>query len=296
VKIVRSIPQLRRALDAARATKKTIGFVPTMGYFHQGHISLMRKARAENDIVVVSIYVNPIQFGRNEDLERYPRDLKSDCHQARGAGVDFVFCPSDQKMYPAGFGTFVNNESIAGILCGAARPDHFKGVLTVVCKLFNIISPDWAYFGQKDYQQACIIKQAVRDLNIRTTISVCPIVREEDGLAMSSRNAYLSQVERVRAGALSRALFSARKSVRNGERDARRLRAMMKTMLAPEVDSIEYIEIRAAESLKPLKALSGKVFIGLAARIGSTRLIDNVIVSAKERTKNTINKRSKRRI
>lgn len=288
MKIVRSIPQLRRALDEARAKKKTIGLVPTMGYFHQGHISLMRKARSENDIVVVSIYVNPTQFGPNEDLGRYPRDLKRDAQQARAAGVDLLFCPSDTAMYPAGFGTYVINESIADILCGAARPTHFKGVLTVVCKLFHITSPDRAYFGQKDYQQACIIKQAVRDLNIRTTVSVCPIVREEGGLALSSRNAYLSHAERVRAGALSRALLGARTRVRNGERDAGRLKAMMKKMLAPEVDSIEYIEIRETVSLAPLKTVSGKVFIGIAAIIGTTRLIDNTIVSVPRIKQKTI--------
>jgi len=281
MKIIRSIHALQKALDSQRRRNKQIGFVPTMGYFHDGHLSLMRKARKENDCVVVSIYVNPTQFGPKEDLKKYPRNRNRDVRLARAEKVDFLFCPSTKEMYPQGFGTYVTNEPIADILCGATRPGHFKGVATIVCKLFNIVGANVAYFGQKDYQQLCIIKQLIKDLNIRTRIKMCPIVREADGLAMSSRNTYLNADQRERAVVLSHALCVARTLIKSGERRPHVVINKMKRMLLFKVDRLDYIAVLNATDLSKVRSISGKMYIGIAAYIGKTRLIDNIVVQTK---------------
>jgi len=278
MKILRSITALMKVLEKERCMKKKIGFVPTMGYFHEGHLSLMRKARTENDIVVVSIYVNPTQFGPKEDLRSYPRDVKHDTQKARLEKVDYLFCPSDEVMYPDGYGTFIINETISDILCGASRPGHFRGVATIVCKLLNIVGADTAYFGQKDYQQLCVIKRLVSDLNIRTKIKMCPIIREKDGLAMSSRNNYLNTKDRTRAVVLSQALSAARLLVRKGERDPHTIIKKMKQIVKTSVDTIDYIALLDAGNLKQIDEIKGKVYIGVAAYIGATRLIDNLLI------------------
>jgi pantoate--beta-alanine ligase len=281
MKIISSIETLRKTIERARIEKKTIGFVPTMGYFHDGHLSLMKRAKKENDCLIVSIFVNPTQFGVNEDLEKYPRDMKRDTSIARSAGVDYLFTPSVSDMYPEGYCTYLVNEKFSSVLCGAARPGHFRGVLTVVCKLFNIVGADRAYFGQKDYQQLTLLSMMKRDLNMPTRIVMCPTVREKDGLAMSSRNVYLGRDERVRALSIYGALKQARTMIAGGERSSKAVIEAMKKILGRGVDSIDYVAVCSARDLTPLSTLTGKVFIGVAARVRSTRLIDNCIINIK---------------
>lgn len=280
MRIIRSIKEMSGFCVKNRSGGKTIGLVPTMGALHKGHLSLIRRARSENSKVVVSIFVNPIQFGAREDLKKYPRNLKKDASLCRYAGVDVIFYPGIRQMYPEGCQTYVNVEGLSGYLCGKFRPGHFRGVATVVAKLFNIVMPDTAYFGQKDAQQAAVIKKMAADLNMPVKIRIMPIVRERDGLAMSSRNAYLSPQERQEAAVLYRALVSAKKLIRSGNLNtADIIRRMKRLISAKKSAKIQYIEIVDADSLKVLRKIKGKALIALAVFIGKTRLIDNVIVS-----------------
>ncbi len=274
------IKDMRRMAEWVKSQKKKggkIGFVPTMGYLHEGHLSLFRKAKQECSAVVMSIFVNPIQFGPKEDFKKYPRDLKRDIKLASSAGVDVFFYPQTRIMYPVDFLTYVNVDKLTDTLCGRSRPGHFKGVTTVVAKLFNIVQPDIAYFGQKDSQQAVVIKQMVRDLNFPLKVKVMPIVREKDGLAMSSRNAYLSESERRDALIIYQALKSAKRLILSGELDINMVKSHIKNLLRKKrLMRIDYIEILNAENLKTLDRACGKVLIAIAAFAGKTRLIDNI--------------------
>ena len=277
-KWIKSIDEMQKISKVYKKNGKTIGFVPTMGYLHEGHISLIRCAKRENDIVIVSIFVNPIQFGENEDLDKYPRDIKRDLTICNNEGVDIVFNPSYEDMYPEGFQTYVVVEELTKGLCGDYRPGHFKGVTTVVTKLFNIVKPDRAYFGKKDYQQFKVIQRMVKDLNMDVEVIGCPLIREEDGLAMSSRNKYLSPEERESALSLSRALFRAKEMFEEGERSAEKLKEEMERIILsyPHVKEIQYIEIVDPETLKPKKEAERGDVIALAVFVGDTRLIDNI--------------------
>ena len=265
---------------ALRASGKSIGFVPTMGYFHEGHLSLMRRAREENDIVIVSIFVNPLQFGPGEDFERYPRDEERDLRLAGDVGVDYVFMPGVEDFYPVDFSTYVEVEGLTEGLCGRHRPGHFRGVTTVVAKLLNVVQPARAYFGKKDYQQLRVIERMVRDLNMPVEIVPCPTVREPDGLAMSSRNEYLSPQERESALSLYRSLKLAEQMVKSGERNPPALIRAMRDLIEsqPHVRKIDYIEIVDPETLEPLAEIKGKALIALAVWVGRARLIDNLEV------------------
>jgi len=264
-----------------REAGKTISFVPTMGYLHQGHLSLIRQAGKDSDVLVVSIFVNPTQFGRGEDYERYPRDLERDKKLAAEEKVDILFVPSSKEMYPQGYHTFVEVERLSESLCGRFRPGHFRGVATVVAKLFNIVSPHSAYFGQKDAQQALLIRKMVKDLNMGVEVKVLPIIREEDGLALSSRNAYLSPEERRAAPVLYKSLQEARRMLEAGERDSRRVIRQMEEMIKKEKQArIDYISIVDGETLEERERIEGKVLVALAVWMGKTRLIDNIIFEA----------------
>ncbi len=277
--ICRTIAEIREFVRTARAAGKTVGLVPTMGYFHAGHLSLMREARKTCDAVVVSLYVNPMQFGPKEDLAQYPRDFERDCAMAREVEVDAVFAPGDREMYPQGFSTYVEVTGLTDKLCGQSRPGHFRGVTTVVTKLFNIVAPDRAFFGRKDAQQALVIQRMARDLNMDLEVAVLPTVREEDGLAMSSRNVYLTGEQRQNALVLYRSLCAFRDAVAGGERDAGKLRGMMYDMItAVPGAQPDYVEVLGISELQPLETLRGGVIAALAVRFGNTRLIDNVIV------------------
>ena len=264
----------------ARKEVGTIGFVPTMGYLHEGHLALATRARAENDSVAASIFVNPTQFGPGEDLARYPRDLPRDLQLLEAAGVDLVFAPEVGEMYPEDFSSFVEVEDITRGLEGAVRPGHFRGVATVVCKLFNIVDAERAYFGQKDAQQVVVIQRMARDLNFRTQIVVVPTVREADGLALSSRNAYLNPEERAAAPVLYRALEAARTAWQAGTRDAEALRARMRETLAREpLARVDYVSVANPRTLVELDQVGGEALASLAVRIGRTRLIDNLLLT-----------------
>ena len=281
MKVIKTVAGMRRVLTECRTQGKTIGLVPTMGFFHEGHLSLMRKACKECDFVVVSLFVNPTQFAPNEDLEKYPRDFKRDQDLAADVGVDAIFYPSVEQMYPEGFSTYVLEEQLSQYLCGVARPSHFRGVTTVVLKLFNIIDPDRAYFGQKDAQQAAIIKRMVRDLNCRVKIRVLPIVREKDGLAMSSRNAYLSIEERQQALILRKSLLHAKNMIDSEQNSCYKILLKMRKMIeAQPAAKIDYLEIVDANTLEKLKKAEGKLLIAVAVYFGKARLIDNIIVNA----------------
>ena len=262
--------------DAARARGERIAFVPTMGYLHAGHTALMDEARRHGDRVVLSIFVNPLQFGPNEDLDRYPRDLPGDLAKATTHRVDAVFLPTPANMYPPGHQTTVQVHQLEQGLCGGSRPGHFVGVATVVCKLFNIVRPHAAVFGEKDFQQLALIRRMVRDLDMPVEIVALPTVREPDGLAMSSRNKYLLPDERQRATAISRALFAARAAREAGERDAGKLVEGVVAILRDEVTRIDYVELRDAESLQSLATVDRPAVLAVAAFVGRTRLIDNV--------------------
>jgi pantoate--beta-alanine ligase len=276
-----TIGALRAELDAARRRGATIGFVPTMGSLHEGHLALIRSARAQNNVVVVSIFGNPTQFDVAEDLENYPRNLTRDLRLAQSAGADMVLTPRAAEMYPKGFATWVEVEGLTEGLCGASRPGHFRGVCTVVAKLFNICRPDRAYFGEKDAQQLAVIRKMVRDLDMRLEIIGCPTVREPDGLAMSSRNARLSAEERAQAPVLYRALSAAGTAIENGERDAARIKAGICSQLADAgLGTIDYVEIVNAADLTPVETIAGRCLIALAMFFGSVRLIDNITIEA----------------
>ena len=275
-----TVAELRSALAEPRRAGRAIGLVPTMGSFHEGHRSLMRRAREECDEVVVSLFVNPAQFDQPEDLRRYPRDEAGDALLATGAGVDYLFVPPVAEVYPPGFATTVSVAGITETLEGAHRGrGHFDGVATVVTKLFNMVGPDVAYFGQKDAQQALVIKRLVRDLDIPVRIEVCPTVREPDGLALSSRNALLSPDERARALALSRALRSARAAVTDGERDAAKVAGGARAQMTSAGAEPEYFELVSTDTLAPVRVIDEDVLVVVAAQIGDTRLIDNEIMA-----------------
>ena len=284
MRTVKTKSELREALAASRREGKRIGLVPTMGFFHEGHLSLMRAARRECDVVVVSLFVNPTQFGPTEDLDSYPRDEDRDAELAALEGVDLLWTPAAAELYPDDFATAVEVDvTLTGVLDGDPSrrgPSHFRGVTTVVAKLFNCVQPDVAYFGQKDAQQAVVIERMVRDLDFPVEIKVQPIVREGDGLAMSSRNAYLDPEQRDRAAALSRALVAAEQAVAGGERSTDALVATVTEELRNAGIDPEYVEARDAEDLTPVARLNGRpVLMAVAARVGRARLIDNVLLT-----------------
>lgn len=270
-----------QSIEAVRAWRGSgeLGFVPTMGALHEGHASLVRRSAAENARTLVSIFVNPTQFGPNEDLAKYPRTLEADLKLCEQAGASAVFTPNNEMMYPPGFCSWVTVEGLGDRLCGASRRGHFKGVTTVVSKLFHIVEPTRAYFGQKDAQQALILRRMVRDLDMPLELIVCPIVREPDGLAMSSRNRYLSEDERRRAVGLSKALFQAQRMFQAGTTAAAVLRGQLIITLEEYVDKLDYAELVDADSLQPVTEITGPTLIAVAAWVGGTRLIDNVIVA-----------------
>jgi pantoate--beta-alanine ligase len=278
--VCNKIEDIRAALRAARREGKRIGLVPTMGALHEGHLSLVRAARSKCDVVAVCIFVNPTQFGPNEDFAKYPRTFERDCDLLEKEGVDLVFAPAVNEMYPRGAVTYVTVDGISDKLCGRSRPGHFRGVTTVVSKLFHIVEPDLAFFGQKDAAQVAIIKRTVRDLNMPVEIVVCPIVRESDGLAMSSRNAYLTAEQRKSALVLSRALRRVQQAFDQGERNAAKLIEAGKQVIAEEPwVRLDYLEIVDPETLEEVEIMSSKTLIAVAGFLGTTRLIDNVIIS-----------------
>jgi pantoate--beta-alanine ligase len=278
-RIIESISGIQAYVAGCRKKGMKIGFVPTMGAFHEGHLTLMREARRNTNAVIVSIFVNPIQFSAGEDYDRYPRRLEQDTKMAESEGVDVLFAPSVAEMYPKGFDTYVDQSDLPAKLCGEFRVGHFRGVMTIVTKLFNIVKPDSAYFGQKDYQQALIIRRTTTDLNLDVAIKVLPTVREEDGVAMSSRNIYLGPKQRKDATCLIQALHRAEDMVNNGESAASKVSAEMKRVIRKVKGTrVEYIAIVNSETLEPVKEIKGKTLIALAVRIGKARLIDNAIV------------------
>ena len=277
--IVTDPREMRSIVSLLKEEGREVGFVPTMGCFHRGHLSLMRAAREENDAVVVSVFVNPLQFGPGEDLEAYPRDFERDAQDAREAGVDYFFHPSAEDMYPRPFLTGVAVRGVSEGLCGAFRPGHFEGVATVVAKLFHLVPAQRAYFGQKDAQQVRVIRKMVEDLDFDVEIRVCPTVREPDGLAMSSRNAYLDTDRRARAALLYRALRAGARAVEAGERSAAAVEGVMRGVLAEEpAIEVEYAGVYDKMTLEPVGRLEGEVLLALAARLGRARLIDNMPV------------------
>ena len=278
--IARMISDVRRAVKAWRKEGLTIGLVPTMGYLHEGHASLVKAAKASCDRVVVSVFVNPTQFGPNEDLESYPRDFEHDCTLLEGLGTDLVFHPDPAELYFPDAATWVEVPALAKNLCAKTRPTHFRGVCTVVSKLFHIAAPDKAFFGQKDAQQLAVIRRMVRDLNFDLEIVGCPIVREADGLAKSSRNTYLNPKERQAALILNRSLKKGEALIEAGETDTGRLLAVIKESIATEpLATLDYAEAVDADSMKPVATVEGNVLFAIAVYIGKTRLIDNFVVS-----------------
>jgi pantoate--beta-alanine ligase len=281
--VVEGVADLRAACDAARRDGKTVGLVPTMGYLHEGHCSLARAARAAHDLVVLTIFVNPLQFGAGEDLDAYPRDLDADRAAAEREGVDVLFAPPLVEMYPEPTKTTVRVEGLTSGLCGAARPTHFDGVTTVVTKLLSIVGPCTAYFGRKDAQQLAVVRRMAADLNLPVAVVGCPIVREPDGLAMSSRNAYLAGDERRAATVLNRALRAVADAVVEGERDPALATSLVEEAVAAEpLVELEYAEVRRARDLEPVERLGGEVLVAVAARVGGARLIDNMTLAVSE--------------
>ncbi|HHT23283.1 MAG TPA: pantoate--beta-alanine ligase [Bacteroidales bacterium] len=278
--IITTISELRNYLKAQRAENKTVGLVPTMGFLHEGHLSLIRRAKADNDVVVVSDFVNPTQFGPNEDYETYPRDIERDTELAVGAGADVVFYPSVTEMYPKGSSTLVEVEGdITRVLCGASRPTHFRGVTTVVNMLFNIVKPDKAYFGQKDAQQAAVLMKMVRDTHQNIELVVCPIVREEDGVAMSSRNTYLNEEERKQATILNQALAEGEKAFLAGETAIDKLIMIISDKINEmPLAEIDYVGIYDYPNLTEIKKIEHQALAAVAVKFGKTRLIDNRIL------------------
>ncbi len=279
MRVIESVDDIKLATRSARCDGKTVGFVPTMGFFHEGHLSLMRAARAENYLVVVSLFVNPTQFGPNEDLERYPRDRNRDVELAMGAGTDLLFIPRAEDIYPPDDCTRVVVRGLSEKLCGASRPGHFEGVATVVAKLFNMIAPHRAYFGLKDYQQTVVIRRMVRDLHLDVDIVTLPTVREDDGLALSSRNSYLSPRERRAARCLKESLDLAERKIHAGERQGDQIRGNIRERIGREkLARIDYVSVSHPQTLDEVSQISGDVMISVAVHIGETRLIDNLLV------------------
>jgi pantoate--beta-alanine ligase len=282
MEIITSKEALRSHLKMMRSAGRSIGFVPTMGFLHEGHLSLMRRARQENDLVVVSIFVNPAQFGPNEDLAAYPRDEQRDTALMQSVNVDIAFFPEAAEIYPQGFKTYVEVQgAITRVLCGMSRPTHFRGVTTVVAKLFHLVAPDRAYFGQKDAQQVAVIRQMVRDLDFDLQVVACPIQREADGLAMSSRNTYLSQKQRTDAAILYRSLCEAARQIQeDGWRSAPAIAQSIRERISTVPEAvIDYIEVVNADDLTALEILEGEILIALAVKFGRTRLIDNLQIN-----------------
>lgn len=274
-----TIKDVRERVNAWKREGLTVGFVPTMGYLHEGHKSLMEAARANNDKVVVSVFVNPMQFGPNEDLESYPRDFEKDSALCESVGVDLIFHPEPEEMYADGFCSYVDMNGLTTELCGKSRPIHFRGVQTVVLKLFNIVKPDTAYFGQKDAQQLAVIKRMVKDLNVDTEIVGCPIVREADGLAKSSRNTYLNPDERKAALILSRSLKLGRELIENGETDSKAvIKAITDNINTEPLAKIDYVDVVDFDTITPVDKIGKSVLVAIAVYIGKTRLIDNFII------------------
>ena len=279
MKVIAKIKGMQKYADKARQEGKTIGLVPTMGYLHKGHLSLVKKAREECDIVVTSIFVNPTQFAPGEDLEEYPRDFKRDKKLLQKEKCDVIFRPSVKEMYPEEKLTWVTVDKISRKLCGLSRPTHFQGVTTIVSKLFNAVKPHKAYFGQKDYQQSLVIRKMVKDLNIDIEIVTCPIVREKDGIAMSSRNIYLSKDERKQALVLSQSLKKAEELINKGEKNPEKIKQTITGMIKSKPSAkIDYVEILNAGNLENITKIKGRIVIALAVYIGKTRLIDNIMI------------------
>ncbi|MCD6104201.1 MAG: pantoate--beta-alanine ligase [Thermosipho sp. (in: Bacteria)] len=278
MEVVKNIQEMKKISNNLIENKKTIGFVPTMGYLHEGHLSLVRKARENNDIVVVSIFVNPTQFGPNEDYNSYPRDLDRDLELLKNLNVDYVFTPEVSDMYPEDFSTFVEETQLSKFLCGRSRPGHFRGVCTVVTKLFNIVRPTRAYFGQKDAQQFRVLRRMIRDLNMDVEMIELPIAREKDGLALSSRNTYLTPEERKGATRLYKSLLKAKELVESGIKDTQIIKSEMKKILDQPLLKIDYIEIVDEKTLEPVNKVENKVIVALAVYVGKARLIDNIIL------------------
>jgi pantoate--beta-alanine ligase len=279
MKIIDNIKTIKEQIKQLKKEGKTIGFVPTMGFLHEGHLSLVRKSKSETDITVVSIFVNPTQFAPNEDLDKYPRDLERDCSLLEQEGVDILFFPNNKEMYPKGYETYVFVERLSKLLCGKSRPIHFRGVTTIVLKLFNIVSPDRAFFGQKDAQQAIIIKRMILDLNLDVNLRVLPIVREKDGLAMSSRNKYLTEDEREQAIGLFKALTKGKEIFDSGVKDVKIIKEeALKIFKKYPLLKLDYLEIVDISSLNKLEKAGEKAVMAIAAFLGKTRLIDNMIL------------------
>lgn len=282
MEIVKTIEEFR---EARMKLTGPVGLVPTMGFLHAGHLSLVKFARRDCASVVVSIFVNPTQFGPNEDFAAYPRDVERDLQLLQDAGVDVVWAPTEEIMYPEGYQTFVTVEEITKVLEGAMRPTHFRGVTTVVSKLFNVVQPDRAYFGQKDAQQVAVLKQMVKDLNFNLEMVICPIVRKADGLALSSRNTYLDPEQRQAALVLSRSLRMARKLFTSGERDARKIRQAMEAIFADEPKArVQYISLTHPENLQEIENIDNQALVSMAVYFGKTRLIDNTILGKEDLT------------
>lgn len=278
MKTAETVKEVRRIVKQWRHEGLTVGLVPTMGFLHEGHESLIKRSVAENDRTVVSIFVNPMQFGKNEDLESYPRDFEKDSRICQNAGANLIFHPSPEEMYPPDFFTYTDMDTLTESLCGSRRPGHFRGVCTVVGKLFHIAAPDRAYFGQKDAQQLAVIKKMVRDLNFDLEVVGCPTVREADGLAKSSRNTYLSPEERKGAAVIHRALRFAEQAIADGERDMAKIRKDMIQMIESEpLAEIDYVDLVDWEVLQPLETLKKPALIAVAVKFGRTRLIDNYV-------------------
>jgi len=279
MKVIRDPQTLQKLLKGSFARGKRVGFVPTMGALHPGHLSLVTQAKKDNDLVVVSIFVNPAQFGPREDLNKYPRPLKKDLALCRQEKVDLVFLPGPKDMYPQGFSTFIEVEGLGNLLCGASRPGHFRGVTTVVAKLLNLVAPDTLYLGQKDAQQAVIIKRMVKDLNFPVSVKVLPVVRQKEGLALSSRNAFLSKDQVSQAQVLYKSLSLAESLIAHGQRQADRIIRRMKELIGKKKQvSIDYVSIVDSENLKPINRIGRDCLVCLAVKIGKTRLIDNLQV------------------
>ncbi len=280
MKILRTVAQITEFAKAAQQAGKVIGLVPTMGALHEGHLTLMRTAKAKCDVVIASVFVNPVQFGPNEDYDAYPRRFEEDCRKLESVGVDAVFHPEPAEMYPEGYGTYVNVESaFTGKLCGGQRPGHFRGVATVVTKLVNLSRAQEAFFGQKDAQQVLVIKRFVKDLNIQVNVNMVPIVREESGLARSSRNAYLSPEEKQAALVLSRSLKKAEEAYKTGKTSVDALKNIVRNEIATEpMAVIDYVELYSFDELKEISQVKGESLLAIAVKIGKTRLIDNIII------------------
>lgn len=277
--IVKTIEEVRNQVKQWKREGKSVGFVPTMGYLHEGHQSLIERAHEENDKVVVSIFVNPTQFAPTEDLESYPRDFERDSLLCEEAGADLIFHPEVEEMYVKNASTFVDMEGLTKELCGKSRPIHFRGVCIVVSKLFNIVTPDKAYFGEKDAQQLAVIKRMVRDLNFGIEIIGCPIIREGDGLAKSSRNTYLSSDERKAAVVLNKALLKGKEAIADGEESAAKVKDIIHEVIANEpLANIDYVEVVNFDTIEPIDTINGSILVAIAVYIGKTRLIDNFIL------------------